>query len=188
MKKLFLILIICLVPIPNSFACTCALPIDLTTAIDYAEYSFLGVVTNIEKEDGWQTITFDIKDPIKGNLNQTHTLQEEIVGGVSCGVDYEMNRLYFVNQYKIVQNNETSLWLENESEPEPEPLPFVKTDSCTTKQVGGMEIFPSDITADYQGNAITINSNQGYGLILVVALVIGTVGIVLAIVIWRKRK
>lgn len=146
---------------------------------------------DIEKKDGWQTITFEIKDRIKGNLNKTHVLHERAVGGAACGIDYKLNHLYFVNEKEsLIITSGIQDWsgtAEDGIEPmEPEVI-LGRTILCTTHDMGPVPM-SSDVMIDYDENGITVNSTQGYGLVMgLVGMVALSFGIAAIIVVTRKK-
>lgn len=176
--------------IHDAYACSCASDVDPSTAISESDYAYLGIVTDIEKKDGWQTITFEMKDRIKGNLNKTHILHERALGGAACGIDYKLNHLYFVNERENITTSGIEDWsgtAEDGIEPiEPEAM-FGRTILCTTHDMGPVPML-SDVSIDYDENGITVNSTQGYGLVMgLVGMVALAFGIATIIVVTRKK-
>jgi hypothetical protein len=174
----------------NAYACSCASDIDPSTAIPESDYAYLGIVTDIERKDGWQTITFDLKDSIKGNLNKTHVLHERVVGGAACGIDYKLNHLYFVNEKENILTPGIEDWsgtAEDGIEPiEPETI-LGRTILCTTHDMGPVPM-SSDVRVNHDEKGITVNSTRGYGLTLgLVGMVALAFGIAAIIVVTRKK-
>lgn len=174
----------------NAYACSCASDVDPSSAIPESDYAYLGIVTDIEKKDGWQTVTFEMKDRIKGNLNKTHILHERALGGASCGIDYKLNHLYFVNEKENIitsgmqGGSDTAVGGIEPVEPE---VMFGRTILCTTHDLGPVPM-SSDVKVNHDENGITVNSTQGHGLTMgLVGMVALAIGIAAIIVVTRKK-
>lgn len=173
----------------NAYACSCASDVDPSSAIPESDYAYLGIVTDIEKKDGWQTITFEMKDRIKGNLNKTHVLHERALGGAACGIDYKLNHLYFVNEKENIITSGIQDWSGTADGIEPiEPEAMLgRTILCTTHDLGPVPM-SSDVRVNHDENGITVNSTHGYGLTMgLVGMVALAFGIAAIIVVTRKK-
>ena len=153
-----LVLSLSLYPTPNSYACSCAEPIDYFQAVSESEYVFTGTVTYIDNSDGPQKVHFDVDSVVKGNIpdgvfvlaNNNLIRNGEFTTHSSCDVGYKTGVTYNVFVYDNINMN---------------------NGMCTTKAVGFLGILnPFQYTLFYY---------------LVLGLVgIGIVGFVM----WRKRK
>ena len=173
----------------DAYACSCASDVDPSSAIPDSDYAYLGIVTDIEKKDGWQTITFEMKDRIKGNLNKTHVLHERALGSASCGIDYKLNHLYFVNEKENIITSVIKEWsgtADGIERIEPEAV-LGRTILCTTHDMGLVPM-PSDVRINHDENTITVNSTRGYGLTMgLVGTVALAFGIAAIIIVTRKK-
>ena len=142
MKTRFLIIIAIAILFPfanESFACSCAVPVDYDALIDYSEIVYVGKVTDVTKQDGRHTVTFDVKHNVKGEIAKIHILDEESLHEVSCGVNYEKGSTYYVFEHKSladIETSEISEWSGTTDEMEPEPpMPDIRTNICSTSKM-----------------------------------------------------
>jgi hypothetical protein len=155
---ILLALSLSLFQIPNSYACSCAAPIDYFQALSESKYSFTGTVTQIDDSDGPQKVYFDVSGVAKGEIpNGVFVLENnnlirngEFTTHSSCDVGYKVGVTYNVMVYDNINMN---------------------NGLCTTKPVGFLGILnPFEYTTFYY-----------------IFLGMVFVGIVI-FVIWRKRK
>ena len=144
--------------LPNSYACSCADPIDYFQALSESEYSFTGTVTQIDNSDGPQKVHFDVISVTKGDVpdgvfilaNNNLIRNGEFTTHSSCDVGYQIGVTYNVFVYDNIHMN---------------------NGMCTTKAVGFLGI---------------LNPYE-YTLFYYVILGFVGVGIVV-FVIWKKKK
>ena len=173
----------------NAYACSCASDADPSSAIPDSDYAYLGIVTDVEKKDGWQTVTFEMKDRIKGNLNKTHVLHERALGSASCGIDYKLNHLYFVNEKENIITSAIEEWSGTADVIERIESEAVlgRTILCTTHDLGPVPM-SSDVMTNHDKDGITVNSTRGYGLAMgLVGMVALAFGIAAIVVVTRKK-
>ena len=132
-----MILGICTVPIPNSYACSCASTIDYFQAIKESDYAFTGTVTQIDNSDGPQKVYFDVSSVAKGAIedgsfileNNNIIRHDEFTTQSSCDVGYQIGVTYNVFVY---DNNN------------------MNNGMCTTKPVGFLGVLnPVDYNLFY---------------------------------------
>ena len=144
--------------IPNSYACSCAAPIDYFQALSEADFAFTGTVRQIDDSDGPQKVYFDVGWVAKGDItNGTFVLENnnlirngEFTTHSSCDVGYTVGVTYDVMVYDNINMN---------------------NGLCTTKPVGFLGILnPFEYTVFYY---------------VIFATALAAIAI---FVIWRKRK
>ena len=155
---ILLVLSLNLVQIPESYACSCAQPVDYFLALSESEYSFTGTVTHIDNSDGPQKIHFDVISVAKGDIpdgvfvlsNNNLIRNGEFTTHSSCDVGYKTGVTYNVFVYDNINMN---------------------NGMCTTKDVGFLWILnPYEYNLFY------------YGVLGAIGFVIA------GFVVWKKRK
>lgn len=186
-----------IIPTQDAFACSCAIPIDYKLTLEKSEYVYIGTVTDVSNQHGRQIVTFDVTDTLKGNLNQTHILDEINFGGTTCGVNYKIGDMYKVYQYKTQTNTDgVGQWSGTAEGMEPEPpMLDLKTNICTTEKISHITFdigAPNQCWVEDDGDRVPCTMDKsGSDLATVFLIIIGLFIILVIIIIfmiWRKRK
>ena len=210
-KKLLLLLAISIIgalQIPASFACECESNRSYTDIVDRADLVFIGTVSEIVNwEDRKQLVTFDIHSVAKGEVSTSQVTTSESL--TSCSVDYDMGVTYSVvihdkeqmstgmcstvplahiGYFEDIPNS----LLEAINEPEvPACGPnTVLADGVCVVIDGGCE---PDINGDttwcgpqYDYLQIILSEPSVFMLVFGTPTLIG--GIIIGVVLWRKRR
>lgn len=161
MKTRLLIIVLLLITssiIQESFACSCATPVDYVQVVNESQYAFVGTVTQIENSDGPQKVHFDVSSVVKGDISDGKFVLEnnniirsgETRSRSTCDVGYQLGVTYNVFVYDNAHMN---------------------NGMCDTKPVGFLGVF----------NPLEYNLSYYLALGLMVSAVVG-------IVVWRNRK
>ena len=155
---LFAIMTFVLFPVPESHACSCAIPVDYVAVTMESEYAFVGTVTHIDNSDGPQKVHFDVSSVIKGEipgntfvLKNTNIINGPSSMGNTCDAGYQVGVTYNV----FVFDNE-----------------FMNNSMCSTKAVGFLGVMDP-----FQ-----------YNLFYIVILVLILIAITMTVIFIARRK
>ena len=209
-RLLFLLVIIIIgtLHIPESFACECESNKSYADIVDRADLVFIGTVSEIaNEEDRKQSVTFDVHSIVKGELSTSQVTTSESL--TSCSVDYEVGVTYSV----IVHDKERMSTGMCSTVPLAhlgyfEDIPNSLLDAINEPEVpdcgpntlftdGVCVVIDGECEPDINGNTSWCGPQYNYlkiilsepsAFLVVFGIPILIAGIVIGIILWRKRK
>lgn len=147
----------------NSYACSCAVPIDFSATLQESQYAFIGTVTDIDNSGGPQKVTFYVTHAFKGDIKDSKFVLTNLGLGFSddhtqtmsssCDVGYQMGITYSVFVYDNVNYN---------------------NGMCDTKPIGFL--------------GLGLLNPFDYNLFFYYVVLGIIIGSIIVIIKWRKRK